>query len=261
MSRIFRDLYFDRTPRAVPEPAREPPDPEIEPKDLVDVIEEPPAPAWFQIWSAEVEQADSIVLAAQAQAVDVRRRAQAEGEAEGYASGYQEGLQRGREDGYASGHAEGYEDGHALALAEAATTLHTSTQIASAAELDRAQLIEAVEPELVNLVIAITRRIVQAELTTDPTLVRRCVQAALRTVGDSPTAVLHLNPEDVEILQEVWEELRQRFGDGGLQLVSDARIQRGGCIVDTEIRTVDAQIESRLEEIQRQFLRIAETHA
>jgi len=72
--------------------------------------------------------------------------------------------------------------------------------------------------------------------------------------------VLHLNPDDIELLEDTVTELRQRFGAGGLQIVADARIQRGGAIVDAENRTVDAQIETRLAEIERQFRLISESN-
>ena len=129
MSRLLRDLYFgarrtipEPTPVVEPEPVievveEEAPVPVMEEPEPEPVIEEPePEPTWWQLWSTSREQAQSLVLSAQAQAQDVRRRAHSEGAAEGYAAGYQEGLARGHEQGFASGHAEGYESGHALAI-------------------------------------------------------------------------------------------------------------------------------------------------
>ncbi|MBI4212874.1 MAG: hypothetical protein HY534_01065 [Chloroflexi bacterium] len=259
MSRILRDRLRFEAPRAVPEP---PPRPVFEPsadEQAPTVVEEAPEPTWWQLWSADLEQAESFLLTAQAQAQDVRSRALSEGEAEGYAAGYQEGLARGHEQGFASGYSEGHAEGHALAIAEAAAIIHTATQVANAAQLDRNQLLESAQTAMVELATAIAGKIVQAEITANPSLVRQAVQTALRAVGDSPTAVLHVNPEDLEVLQETWEDLKQRFGDGGLQLLPDPRIERGGCIVDTESRTVDAQIDSKMEEISRQLLRLTES--
>lgn len=279
MSRaIFHGLVVDDVPWPVPEPTPELIEPEPEEivleeelvEELVEeIIEEPPEPTWFDIWEAETEQADAMLLAARAQADDIRRRAQGEGEAAGYASGYADGLNRGRSQGYEEGHEQGYAAGHAEAIADAAGVLqtatgdaagilHTATQFAEAARIDRRELLEAVDEGMVDLVIAICRKVIQAELATDPGFVRQCVTMAIRAMGDSPMAMVHINPEDAEILQETWEELRQRFGETGLQVVPDARIPRGGCIVDAETRTVDAQIDSKLEEIQRQLLRMTE---
>lgn len=273
----MRDLVVDEVPRLFPQPPPQPdPEPELEPEVSLEreleiqdfearmeqiveeIVEEPPPLTWYDIWAAEVEQADGVILAARAQADDFRRRAQGEGEAAGYADGYADGLARGRGQGYAEGYTQGHQDGHAQAIVEAAGTLNTATQFATSAQIERKELLEAVDEGLVDLVIGIARRVIQTELTLDPTFVRQCVLTALRAVADSPMAMLHINPEDAEILQETWEELKERFGDGGLQLVPDARIPRGGCIVDAESRTVDAQIESKLEEIQRQFLRMTE---
>ena len=254
----MRDTYVvdDEVPLAVPPPPPPAPEPPAE-QPLDEIVEQPP-PTWYEIWAAEAEQTEGMLLAARAQAEDVRRQSQTEGALEGEVDGYARGLERGRAQGYAEGHAQGHQDGHAEAVAEAAGTLHTATQVAASTRIERKELLEAVDSGLVDLVIGIARRVIQTELTLDPSFVRQCVQTALRAVADSPMAMLHINPEDAEILQETWDDLRQRFGDGGLQLVPDARIPRGGCIVDAESRTVDAQIDSKLEEIQRQFLRMTE---
>lgn len=249
-------------PRAVPEPAllqsvvteAETELPSTEP------VEE--ASSWQERWQAEShadDAADAIVAAAWIQSQQIRRQAQTDGHAEGYAAGYADGLATGKAEGHAEGYAQGHEEGRAAARVEGAETLHAATAVANSTELDRAELLNAAEGQLVSIVIAVARKVVQAELRTDPDLVRQCVQAALRAVGESPTAVLHLNPDDAELLQDMWDELRQRFGDGGLQIVPDTRIQRGGVIVDAENRTVDAQVESRLAEVERQFRLIAES--
>lgn len=270
-SSIIRDHYLDTTRRSVPEPSRA--TGAAAPAGEYEVgVEAPSVPTWVEIWTQEAEaaeeiigtarfRADAVLAAAEIQAEEIERQARVEGHAEGYAAGYAEGLAHGEADGYAQGLAKGQENGEAAVRAEGVEILHRATQIASAAQLDREQLIQTAEAQLVDLAIAVARKVIQAELATDPTLVRQCVQAALRAIGDSPLAVLHLNPEDIELLQDVWTELRQRFGEGGLQIVPDARIQRGGCIVDTEARTVDAQIESRLAEIERRFRRIGESQA
>jgi flagellar assembly protein FliH len=261
----MRGVLIEDAPRAVPEPPPPEPEPEPEPEfieeELEEIIEEPSPPTWYDIWVAEEESADSIILTANARAGDVRRRAHDEGLLNGYAEGYADGLKQGREQGYREGHEHGYADGHGEAIADAAEVLHSATRVAAEARIERAELLEAVDNSLVELVMAIARRVILAELTVDPSLVQQSVRAAIRAIGDSPIATIHFNPDDAEILQETWDELRQRFGDGGLQLVPDPRIQRGGCIVDADNRTVDAEIASKLDEIQRQFVRLTEPRA
>lgn len=261
-SSIFRDTVWE-APRAIPEPAmlqaiidEQQPEPEALEEEIIE------EPSWQDRWSAEAfpsAAAEAMVAVASIQAQRIRGQAQDEGQAEGYTAGYADGLSTGKREGHANGYAQGHEEGVAAARAEGAEALHRATEVANATDLDRAELLKSAEGQLVNIVTAVARKVVQAEIRSDPELVRQCVQAAVRAIGESSLAALHLNPEDVELLQDMWEELRQRFGDGGLQIVADARVQRGGCIVDAENRTVDAQIESRLAEIERQFRLIAES--
>jgi len=43
-----------------------------------------------------------------------------------------------------------------------------------------------------------------------------------------------------------------------LEIVEDARIERGGCVIEMEVGSVDARIDEQLREVERSFLEEAE---
>jgi flagellar assembly protein FliH len=53
---------------------------------------------------------------------------------------------------------------------------------------------------------------------------------------------VHLNPEDVSRVETVKNELQLSIGAGDLQIVPDGRIEKGGCLVETEAGSMDARL-------------------
>jgi flagellar assembly protein FliH len=59
---------------------------------------------------------------------------------------------------------------------------------------------------------------------------------------DSKSAVVRMNPLDLEVLEE---PLRAEFSSLSLTLLADARVDRGGCLVESAGTVVDASVEKR----------------
>jgi flagellar assembly protein FliH len=53
---------------------------------------------------------------------------------------------------------------------------------------------------------------------------------------------LHVNPGDLEEFEANRERLQLTVGSGPLELVADARIEQGGCLLETEAGSVDARL-------------------
>lgn len=101
------------------------------------------------------------------------------------------------------------------------------------------------ERDLVQLSLAITRRILRRELTVDPAAVAGVVLAALDRLAGVEIYRLRLNPADVA---PVAEQVRQ-----GVELVPDPALPRGSAVFETARGKLDASIETQLEEIERGF--------
>lgn len=147
----------------------------------------------------------------------------------------QQGYQDGLRDGMAS--AEAFKQSHARQVAAQVGALVQGFD-AAFAELE-ARLADA----LTQASVALARQVVREELRQHPEHIARIAHEAIEALMLSARHVrLRVNPEDLPLIEAgAGDTLRQR----GASLVADPAISRGGCVVESDIAGVDAQIERR----------------
>jgi flagellar assembly protein FliH len=161
-----------------------------------------------------------------------------------------EGRELGRLDGLELGRREGLAQGLAAADQLRLTLSHVLREL----ELHRRQLEADAEQHLVHLAVRIAERVVKAHVRVDPETVRRNVAAAAELVAAGDRVQLVLAPSEVETVQGFLPDLAGAFQAAAhLSLVADERLQPGGCLLRTAGGLVDAQIQTQLEEIERQL--------
>jgi flagellar assembly protein FliH len=152
-----------------------------------------------------------------------------------------------RSDGYDAGHREGLEAGRLEALAEAAPRITRLDQLLTALDEDLQRVDRELAHEVVQLGLAVARKLVGAALEARPEIVQECVEEALRHVVQSSGPVnVMVNPEDAAIVRS---HLEVSTRGGAWVLREDASIARGGCRVVTGAGEVDATLGSRWERI------------
>jgi flagellar assembly protein FliH len=164
----------------------------------------------------------------------------------------QEATEAGRELGYAEGRDQGYQEGLARAEAEMAERIATVTALAESAAVDRRELLRNAESEVVRLAIQVARKILNRELRVDPTSVTRVAEAALHQVAIDGAVKLRVNPAEHEALSQYWQRAHGAAeADRTYEVIADESVAAGGVVIDTRAGTVDAQIETQLEEISQ----------
>jgi flagellar biosynthesis/type III secretory pathway protein FliH len=168
--------------------------------------------------------AQAIVAQAQAEAEAIRERARREGFAEGMVAGRAELRQLG--------------EPAVQALSSAAEALREY----------EAQAADAVEEQAVTLAIEIAEKVVAGAVEAQPERVLDVVRGALRAVVERERLVIHVNPEDLDIVREGLDELRGTLGGiEHIDVQEERRVQRGGAIVRTVVGEVDANIRTKLD--------------
>ena len=115
----------------------------------------------------------------------------------------------------------------------------------------REHLAAQAEREMVRLAVEIAKKIVQREVTMDAEITLTLARVALSRINSRTVAIVRLNPEDFAYVNA----RRDRLGANvSVEIVSDASVGRGGCLVETESGDVDARIEQQFAEIERSLL-------
>jgi flagellar assembly protein FliH len=105
------------------------------------------------------------------------------------------------------------------------------------------------EMDLVNLSLAIARRILYRELTTDSEAVHGLVHAALQKIQKREVLRIRINPAGAEAVQSCIK----RLGLEELEVVGDKSLKTGDLLIDTTTGELDASVDTQLQEIQRGF--------
>jgi flagellar assembly protein FliH len=102
---------------------------------------------------------------------------------------------------------------------------------------------QAIAQGVLELACEVARQVLRQELSVNPNVLQPVIREALGLLlVDSKSAVVRMNPLDLEVLEE---PLRAEFSSLSLTLLADARVDRGGCLVESAGTVVDASVEKR----------------
>jgi flagellar assembly protein FliH len=114
------------------------------------------------------------------------------------------------------------------------------------------------EHDTVQLAIAIARRVLHRELSTDSEAILGLVMAASQKLTARETHRLRVSPSDAAAIQEHRSRLELPLA---LEIVSDASLSPGSAIFETSRGELDASIGTQLAEIDRGFADILRRRA
>ncbi len=102
------------------------------------------------------------------------------------------------------------------------------------------------EIEAVALALEIAKKVVAREVSIEQEVVLSVTKNALSKLHSRCLASLHLHPQDLAFVQEHRNKLNFH---GSLELIEDASVTPGGCLIHTDTGDIDARIETQFDEI------------
>ena len=116
----------------------------------------------------------------------------------------------------------------------------------------RNEIIDSARRYLVDISMAVAKKVVKKISQNDKELVLRNIKEALAGVKNVVHLTIRVNPLDWDIsekyrahLSEIVESLEE------INFLQDPTIEVGGCVVETDLGVIDARISSQLSEIER----------
>jgi flagellar assembly protein FliH len=151
---------------------------------------------------------------------------------------------------------KGYEAGLERGLAEARARAEHALEAVAAAERSMAEMhdryVAEAEAAAVDLAFQIAEKVVGATIAFDCEAVLGVVSGALLRTTDRDHLVLEVNPGDFELVRDSASELAARLGGiNRMEVVSERRVEPGGCVVRTEAGEIDARVSAQLERVRQ----------
>lgn len=126
-----------------------------------------------------------------------------------------------------------------------------STEILARAKMQAGQVIKNTEMDIVEMALKIAAKIIGRDLQRDPAVVAEIAATAIETARASKAMVLRVNPKDGALLREQRKKLMELIGRTvELSIRDDADVEPGGCVIQTEFGTIDAQLKTQYTMLQ-----------
>ena len=108
-----------------------------------------------------------------------------------------------------------------------------------------------IENFVLSLAIKIAEKIVKREIEKDNDFILNQVKEAVKRVVGVEKIKLRVNPEDEKLIKELKPELLQMLDSTSEVIVeADPAIERGGCVVESELGNVDSRISTQFSLIE-----------
>jgi flagellar assembly protein FliH len=154
-------------------------------------------------------------------------------------------------DAFAKGFAQGERAGAEAASQRGEAMLRRLTQTIEELTTLRSQMIHQTERQMVQLALAVARRIVHREVSIDQDLLIAMARVALDRLGEAAKVTVRLHPEEFEATAGA---RAAQWTGTAVEVVADARVGRGGCRVESEFGMMDAGVEAQIQEVARALL-------
>ncbi len=120
----------------------------------------------------------------------------------------------------------------------------------------RQELIKEFEKEIVELAFQIAEKIINKKIQEEQSVVTSYLADLLAKVERSKSITIWVNPQELEDVKNSKEKLKYLLEDvENLNIAPDERIEKGGCIIETNFGKIDSRISTKLEVLKEIILR------
>lgn len=185
---------------------------------------------------------ERIVAEASAKADGIRGKAHNEG--------FEEGYKRGVEEGRQAGHDKAFKETQLTFAKEheriVADMCHAATQLSEMKEDVRL----AAEQDLLSFAVRLASKLTFAIGTLHHESVQQNLKRSLTLIASKTNVVVRVHPDDLSGLQTFAANMLDLIDSAeGVRIVADETISAGGCLVEAERTSVDATLESQINEM------------
>ncbi len=147
-----------------------------------------------------------------------------------------------------AGFSEGLESGKAAFNALSQDLM----QAISSLESEKKNLLRYTEKAAVELGLAIGQKVIQRHLDSNPDTIASIVNEAISKVTEKDKVSIRIHPSHVDSIRKYKETFKRELNDfKQLDIIEDAAIQPGGCVIETNLGYIDSNVTTKIETIQK----------
>ena len=177
------------------------------------------------------EQADMIVQDAMRQAEEIKNNAHQQGMQEGYDAGYQEGVQA------------------AQALKD------EIEQQRGDLEKEYQQIVDELEPEMVDILTQIYEHVFNIELREDKGIILHLLKTTLSRIEPGKDLIVHISSDDYDDVMDEKDQLQAAITSPSttMEIIEDPLLKENECMIESDSGVFDCSLGVELSEITRKL--------
>ncbi len=177
------------------------------------------------------EQADMIINDAMQQANEIRANAAEEGRQEGYNAGYQEGA------------------------AAAQALLDEAEQQRGDLEKEYQQIVDELEPEMVDILTQIYEHVFNIELREDKGIILHLLKTTLSRIEPGNDLIVHISSDDYDDVLDEKDNLMAAITSPNttMEIIEDPLLKENECMIESDSGVFDCSLGVELSEITRKL--------
>jgi len=162
----------------------------------------------------------------------------------------QENISSIEQEAYEKSFAQGEKDGFEFGEKKAIKVIENIENLFYEMVGLKHHVLKEYEREIINLVFAVSEKIVHHEVRSKESVIKTAIIEALELAVEKSKVVFNVNPDDYDYVEKLRPELfNQNKELKSIVVTSDPGVSRGGCYLETSYGNIDATIESKLEKI------------
>ncbi|GBF71998.1 hypothetical protein PA598K_00228 [Paenibacillus sp. 598K] len=167
-------------------------------------------------------------------------------------------VEEARQSGAEQGYREGYEQAQADIEQQWQGIMAEARQMLEDAYKMRESIIQEAEPFVVDLSCAIAEKVIGKQLADMPELALELIRKSLARRREQGVITLCVAPGQLAFVQAAREELALVIdSQAELRILPDASVKDRGCVIRSSFGSIDARIDTQLEEIKRELTQLA----
>ncbi len=166
-------------------------------------------------------------------------------------------TEEARQAGYMQGLTEGREEARVQVEQEWSNRINEATQLLKSAYEMKEQIIQEAEPFLIELSCSIASKIIGEQLQNSEHHAIELIRKALSRRREQGIITLCVAPSQLAFVQAARDELQLATdSQAELQILPDSSVTDHGCVIRSAFGSIDARIDTQLEEIKRELLQL-----
>ncbi|WP_427338631.1 FliH/SctL family protein [Caloranaerobacter sp. DY30410] len=157
-------------------------------------------------------------------------------------------IEESKQKGYEEGYKKGYEEG----CIEAEKIIKEANNIKREYLQKRAVYLKQLEKDIIELVINISEKIINQKLDDDKEVIISIILKGLESLLISDKVVIRVSKDDYDIVELAKERLLAEASlIEDIEVKIDNKLEKGGCVIETERGCVDVSIKTQIEAMKK----------